>query len=116
MSNEVQKVLWEARAKAVEAKENYLTEWLAKTGGNECNEPMYCGFAWVDVRARINSKLGKLLLENGFRKSYRSGVLTLWDPSRHNGQSMDVKMEGAKAYAKHLTDNGIPCEWSYRAD
>lgn len=116
MSNEVQKVLDEASAKAVEAKEEYLTEWLANTGGNQFNEPVMCGFAWVDVKTRSNSKLGKLLQENGFRKSYRSGVLTLWDPSNHHGQSVDVKVKGAIAYAQHLTDNGIPCEWGSRLD
>ncbi len=105
-----QEILNEALAKARQARDAFI----AKHG-----EPMYCGFAWVDVKVRSNSKLGQLLLDNGFRKglSESSGaVLTLWDPSQHMGQSMDVKIEGAKAYAKYLTDNGIPCEWRSRAD
>lgn len=105
-----QEILDEALAKARQARDAFI----AKHG-----EPMYCGFAWVDVKARSNSKLGKLLQANGFSKglSESSGaVLSLWDPSNHMGQSMDVKIEGAKAYAKHLTDNGIPCEHRCRPD
>ncbi len=105
-----QEILNEALAKARQARDSFIAKY---------GEPMYCGFAWVDVKVRSNSKLGQLLLDNGFRKglSESSGaVLTLWDPSQHMGQSMDVKIEGAKAYAKYLTDNGIPCEWRSRAD
>ena len=105
-----QEILNEALTKASEARDNFIAKY---------GEPFYCGFAWVDVTARSNSKLGQLLQENGFRKglSESSGaVLTLWDPSNHMGQSMDVKIEGAKAYAKHLTENGIPCEWRSRGD
>jgi len=116
MYDETQEILDQARVKAVEAKNEYLAGWLDRNPDNRYGEPVMCGFAWVDVKTRSNSKLGKLLQENGFRKSYRSGVLTLWDPSNHHGQSVDVKVKGAIAYAQHLTDNGIPCEWGSRFD
>ena len=76
-----------------------LAEWTEKTGGNQYGEPMYCGFAWVDVRERSNSKLGKALQAVGFKKSWQGGVLQLWDPAQHRGQSMDCKEVGAQ---KHM--------------
>ena len=112
----MQQILDEAKAKASQASQNYLAEWKTKTGGNQYGEPMYCGFAWVDVKTRSNSKLGKLLQENGFKRSWRSGFLNLWDPSGYYGQSMDVKERGAWAYAEHLNANGIPCNWGSRPD
>ena len=53
---------------------------------------MYCGFAWVDVNVgRTNSKEAKALASVGFKKSYRPKTMTMWDPAKHNGQSMDCK-------------------------
>ena len=39
----------EASQAAKNAVGQFLTDWRSKTGGNEYGEPMYCGFAWVDV-------------------------------------------------------------------
>jgi len=113
---QTQQVLDQAKSKAIQATQDYLKEWQLKTGGNQYGEPVYCGFAWVDIKTRSNSKLGKLLQENGFKKSWRSGLLNLWDPSEYHGQSMDVKERGAWAYAEHLNANGIPCSWGSRPD
>ena len=93
-----------------------LDEWIASTGGNEYGEPMYCGFAWVDVKERSNSKLGKALQSIGFRKSYQSGVLQLWDPAQHRGQSMDAKEVGAQAYASVWREYGVDMHMGSRAD
>jgi hypothetical protein len=95
----------------------FLTEWTSKTGGNEYGEPMYCGFAWVDVAVtRTNSKLAKALESVGFRKSYRAKTMTLWDPAQHRGQSMDCKEVGAQAYAEVLRAHGIEAYMGSRAD
>ena len=89
----------------------------AKTGGNEYGEPMYCGFAWVDVSVdRTNSREAKLLESIGFKKSYRAQTMQLWDPAQHHGQSMDCKEQGAYAYAEVLRQHGFRASASSRAD
>ena len=106
----------EATQAAKNAVAQFLEDWTNKTGGNQYGEPMYCGFAWVDVKERSNSKLGKALQSVGFSKSWRSGVLQLWDPAQHRGQSMDCKEVGAQAYAEVLQKHGFKAYMGSRAD
>ena len=107
----------QATQNAKNAVGKFLTEWTSKTGGNEYGEPMYCGFAWVDVAVeRTNSKEAKLLESIGFRKSYRPKMMTLWDPAQHRGQSMDCKEQGASAYADVFRSYGIEMYMGSRAD
>ena len=106
-----------ATISAKKAVSDYLADWTAKTGGNEYGEPMYCGFAWVDVTVdRTNSKEAKLLESIGFKKSYRAKTMTLWDPAQHRGQSMDCKEQGAYAYADVLRQAGFRASAGSRAD
>ena len=107
----------EATQNAKNAVGSFLEDWRSKTGGNEYGEPMYCGFAWVDVSVeRTNSKEAKALASVGFRKSYRPKTMTLWDPAQHNGQSMDCKEVGAQAYAEVLRKYGYKAYMGSRAD
>ena len=107
----------EATQSAKNAVSAFLTDWTNKTGGNEYGEPMYCGFAWVDVAVtRTNSREAKALESIGFRKSYRPKTMTLWDPAKHNGQSMDCKEVGAQAYAEVLRKYGYKAYMGSRAD
>jgi hypothetical protein len=107
----------QATQNAKNAVGSFLDDWNTKTGGNEYGEPMYCGFAWVDVAVtRTNSKLAKALESVGFRKSYRAKTMTLWDPAQHRGQSMDCKEVGAQAYAEVLRAHGIEAYMGSRAD
>ena len=107
----------EASQAAKNAVGQFLTDWTSKTGGNEYGEPMYCGFAWVDVNVgRTNSKEAKALASVGFKKSYRAKTMTMWDPAKHNGQSMDCKEVGAQAYADVLRAYGIKASMGSRAD
>ena len=107
----------QATQSAKTAVVDFLADWNAKSGGNEYGEPMYCGFAWVDVAVtRTNSKLAKALESVGFRKSYRAKTMTLWDPAQHRGQSMDCKEVGAQAYAEVLRAHGIDAYMGSRAD
>jgi hypothetical protein len=63
-----------------------------------------CGFAWVNVwGVRSNSKVGKLLQANGFRKDY-TGSLCLWNPSGFPTQSISILEAGAEAYAQVLKE------------
>jgi hypothetical protein len=107
----------EATQAAKNAVADFLTDWNSKTGGNQYGEPMYCGFAWVDVAvSRTNSREAKALDSVGFRKSYRPKTMTLWDPAQHVGQSMDCKEVGARAYAEVLQKHGFRAYMGSRAD
>ena len=87
-------------------------DYLARHG-----EPMYCGFAWVDVFVeRTNSKEAKELIKIGFKKSWRAKCLNLWRPGGYNGQSMSIKEAGASAYAEVLSKYGFRAYCGSRAD
>jgi hypothetical protein len=63
-----------------------------------------CGFAWVNVwGVRSNSKIGKALQAQGFRKDY-TGSLCIWNPSGFPTQSISILEAGAEAYAQVLKD------------
>jgi hypothetical protein len=100
-----------ARKAAIEAEQAFIAEH---------GEPMYCGFAWVNVKtAKGNTKIGKEqiaeLTAQGFRKSYTGGM-DLWSAGSYNGQSMDVNEAGARAYADVLRANGMNAYMMSRAD
>jgi len=80
-------------------------------------QDMYaCGFAWVTVfGVKGNTKLGKVMKNLGFSKSWEGG-LQLWNPSGHFCQNIDTKEEGARAYAKILTDAGLQAYPGSRLD
>jgi hypothetical protein len=92
------------------AAEQAEAEFRAKYG-----EPGYCGFAWVVVREKASTKLGRALKTLGFRKEYGGG-LSLWNPGGSYTQSMDIKEAGAQAYAETLRKFGIDAYMSSRAD
>jgi hypothetical protein len=76
-----------------------------------------CGFAWVDVYGvRSNSKQGRELIAAGFSKSYRAGVLQMWNPGQHGTQSISVKEAGAEALATYLTALGLKAYAGSRMD
>jgi hypothetical protein len=60
--------------------------------------------------------LAKALQAVGFRKSHYPKTMTLWDPAKHHGQSMDCKEVGAQAYAEVLRKYGITAYMGSRAD
>ena len=70
-----------------------------KLGGRD---QFACGFAWVTVYEKGSTKLGRALIEAGFRKSY-SGGLQLWNPSGMYVQNVDTLEAGAEAAAEYLT-------------
>ena len=60
-----------------------------------------CGFAWVTVYEKGNTKLGRALKEAGFRPAYGGGM-QLWNPSGLGVQNVDTLEAGAEAAAKFL--------------
>tara|TARA_R110002050_G_scaffold15397_1_gene47417 strand:- start:461 stop:811 length:351 start_codon:yes stop_codon:yes gene_type:complete len=85
----------------------------------EHGEPMYCGFAWVDVPVtRTNSKEAKMLAEWGFTKSWLPKTMQFWIGQKvgNYGQSMDIKIAGAKAMVEKLAEHGIKATYGCRAD
>lgn len=80
-------------------------------------EPLYCGFAWVRVYVdRVNSKLAKDLRAVGFEPTYVRKAIDLWNVTGNNTQSMDIKEQGARAYAEYLQAHGIRAIACSRAD
>jgi hypothetical protein len=81
-------------------------------------EDYYCGFAWVQVREKASTKLGRALKSIGFTKAYGGGprVMRLWNPSGTFSQSMFLKEIGAQAYADVLKKAGIDACVRTRSD
>ena len=84
---------------ATQAAAKATEDFLAKHGDRDA-----CGFAWVNGwGVRSNSKVGKYLQAQGFRKDY-TGSLCLWNPSGFPTQSISILEAGAEAYAQVLKD------------
>jgi hypothetical protein len=97
---------------AIMAAKQAAKDYMDKQG-----EPMYCGFAWVEVSVtRTNSQEAKQLTSIGFKPSYRGRAMQLADPAQHRGQSMDCKEVGASAYAEVLNKYGFDAHMGSRAD
>jgi hypothetical protein len=109
----------EAFTASKNAVENYLKDFNKKFPNAEHGEPLYCGFAWVRVwGVKLNTKLGKEMIKYKFKKFWtgNSGSIFLWNPSEYHGQSMEVKEEGAEAYAKILRNYGFNAHMGSKAD
>lgn len=114
--SKIKQIHEEALAASKKAVDDYLEKWNKETGGNKYNEPIYCGFGWVSLfNVRSNSNIGKAFQEIGFKRSYQK-CLEFWNPSGYPGQSMDVKEESSRAYAKVLEKYGFKAYMSSRAD
>jgi len=95
---------------AAAAAQKATAEFLAKHGDRDA-----CGFAWVVVREKGSTKLGRALKSVGFKPAYGGG-LQLWDPSKSGTQSITAKEDGAIAYAEVLKQHGIDAHAASRLD
>ena len=88
----------------------------AKDYMDKHGEPMYCGFAWVNIQP-ATSKFCRALKAHGLadHTSYYTGY-DIWAPCGTPTQSMDVKEAGASAYAEVLGSYGIKATMMSRAD
>ncbi len=93
---QVQSFVEGAKQEAYRAANKFFQERL---GGRD---QYACGFAWVTVYERGNTKMGRALKEAGFRPAYGGG-LQLWNPSGLGVQNVDTLEAGAEAAAHFLT-------------
>ena len=91
-------------AKEAEAK------YFAKYG-----EPLYCGFAWVDLPSARTPFVTWCKKNNIGSKHWKKGW-SIWNPAGNFTQSMDIKEAGAYAFAKVLYKHGVVCYPASRAD
>lgn len=125
---EAEEILRTTKQAAQTAAADYIADWQAQTGGNAYGEPMYCGFAWVTVSPEFqhkgNTRLGKderrefaaVMTALGLELDYTGRAYQLWNPAGWGGQSMDVKLAGARAAAQVLRDYGFRAYAGSRAD
>lgn len=93
----------EAHKLATEAAIKAETDYKAIYG-----EPFYCGFAWVTLLVDGRSPLAKEIIANKIADKACVGKgYTVWNPGQSSTQSMDVKEEGAQAYAAVMNANGF---------
>ena len=113
---DITRIVQEAKTAASIAAQSYLDDWTASTGGNEYGEPMYCGFAWTNILGiKGNTRIGKRFKQAGVERDWQ-GVLQIYNPSGHAGQSMDVKEAGARAAALVFKHYGFTAYAGSRAD
>ena len=79
-------------------------------------EPMYCGFAWVNIKPGTSPFARSLKKHNLVDTTSYYGGYDIWDPAGFNTQSMDIKEAGAEAYANVLESYGINASMMSRAD
>ncbi len=113
---DLQCIMAEAKPSAAIAAQSFLDDWNASTGTNQNREPMYCGFAWVNIyKIKGNTKLGRAMKQAGYTKDY-TGAYQIYNPAGYGGQSMDVKEAGARAAAKVFEQYGFTAYPGGRAD
>ena len=109
-------IMQEARSAAATAAQSYLDDWNASTGGNQYGEPMYCGFAWVNIYGvKGNTKLGRAMKAAGYEQDY-TRAFSIWNPSGLGTQCMSTKEAGARAAADVFKAAGFTAYAGSRAD
>ena len=96
----IQAILEQAREAAYTAADQHERTYYPNRGWGAC------GFAWVDIPVKGNTKLGRQLKAAGVSKHWRSGF-QLWNPSKYPTQNVDTLEAGARAAAEVLNSAGI---------
>ena len=91
---DVTQVIVEAQLAAAAATQRFL---------DQHGDADACGFASVKADVKGNTKIGRALLKEGFRKAYGGG-LEWWNPSKSYTQAITAKEVGAEAAAKVLRE------------
>lgn len=96
----------EALAAGIKAEQDYLAQY---------GEPMYCGFAWVELPNGRSKFVNWLKKQNIGSKHWKKGW-QIWRPTNNHTQSMDILEAGAYAFVKVLRAHGIDAVSASRAD
>ena len=96
----------EARAAGQKAEQDYMAQY---------GEPMYCGFAWVDI-PNGRSPFVNWCKKNGIGSKHWKKGWQIWRPTDNMTQSMDILEAGAYAFAQVLRKHGIDAVSGSRAD
>ena len=102
-------IIQEASEAAYKAADQHENEYYPNNGWGAC------GFAWVDIPVKGNTKLGRALKAAGVSKHWRSGF-QLWNPSKFPTQNVDTLEAGARAAASVLNGYGITAYAGSRLD
>ena len=94
---------------AYKAADAYEHEYFPNNGWG------MCGFAWVDIPVKGNTKLGRALKAAGVSKHWKSGF-QFWNPSKYPTQNVDTLEAGARAAAAVLNGYGITAYAGSRLD
>jgi hypothetical protein len=95
---------------ALRAAESAESAFMEKHG-----EPMYCGFAWVDLPSARTPFVTWCKKNDVGSKHWKKGW-QIWNPAGNHTQSMDIKEAGAYAFAEVLRKHGIDAYAGSRAD
>jgi len=102
-------IIEEATQAAYKAADEFENKYFPNGGWG------MCGFAWVDIPVKGNTKLGRALKAAGVRKHWKSGF-QLWNPSKYPTQNVDTLEAGAQAAARVLQAHGIAAYAGSRLD
>ena len=105
----IQAILTEAQNAAYTAADQHERTHYPNNGWGAC------GFAWVDIPVKGNTKLGRQLKAAGVSKHWSSGF-QLWNPSKYPTQNVDTLEAGARAAAEVLNSAGITAYAGSRLD
>jgi len=107
---QINDIIFEAKHEAAHAATKFFNE---KLGGQD---QYACGFAWVDIKVKGNTKLGRMLKAAGVQRSDYKKCFTIWNPSGHHCQNIDTKEQGAHVAASVFKKYGIPAYAGSRLD
>ena len=102
-------ILERAQAAAYQAAEQFENTYFPNGGWGAC------GFAWVDIPVKGNTKLGRMLKAAGVSKHWKTGF-QMWNPSKFPTQNIDTLEAGAQAAARVLQSAGITAYAGSRLD
>jgi hypothetical protein len=105
-NSEFYKVYKTARECADQAEKDFVAKY---------GEPFFCGFAYV-VIPNARQSFVKWLKANNIGDKHYKGGWCIWNPNENPTQSMDIKIEGAKAFVKSLQDQGFDCYYESMPD
>lgn len=107
---QIQDIVAEAQTAAREAATKFFNE---KLGGQD---QYACGFAWVDILVKGNTKLGRAFKAAGVPRCDYKRCFQIWNPSGLSCQNVDAKEVGARAAAEVFKRFGLPAYAGSRLD